>query len=166
MIRRSTALALAALLLAPSLAAAQLGSDYYYHAPTITERYVSNTAPLVEADAKRRQKFVAGIVGGLLTRPHPLSFAIFAIGDRTEELVIVSRQEGQLDAPCRARAMHEVMTVIARASRTVGSFGLDESVTFLDIANMLGFSGVTISDGADYTHHFSIASPDQLSARD
>ncbi len=155
------ALALAAALLAPGFASAQLGSDYYYRSPTVTETYAPSTSTLVDANERQRNRLVAGVVNALLARPHPLSFALFPIGEGATELVLVSRRDGQLDTPYRARAMLEVMNVLTRSSRFVSSLGLDDSVGFLDMLHMLGFTGVTISDGAGYTHHFMIVvSPD------
>ena len=157
--RTLAALALSAFLLAPGFASAQLGSDYYYHSPTVTETYTPTTLTLVDASERQRSRFVAGIVNAMLARPHPLSFAFFPIGDDATELVIVSRQDGQLDTPYRARAMLEVMNVLTRSSRLVSSLGLDDGTNFLDMLHMLGFTGVTISDGAGYTHHFIIVAP-------
>jgi len=159
--RTLVALALAAALLAPGFSSAQLGADHYYSSPTVTETYAPSTSALVDANERQRNRLVAGIVNALLVRPHPLSFALFSIGEGATELVLVSRREGQFDTPYRARAMLEVMNVLTHSSRFVSSLGLDDSVGFLDMLHMLGFTGVTISDGASYTHHFMIVvSPD------
>lgn len=158
--RRALAtLALTALFLAPGFASAQLGSGYFYRSPTVTETYTPSTLTLIDANERQRNRFVAGIVNAMLARPHPLSFALFPIGDDATELVIVSRQDGQLDTPYRARAMLEVMNVLTRSSRFVSSLGLDDGVGFLDMLHMLGFAGITISNGAGYTHHFMIVAP-------
>ncbi len=73
--------ALTTLLLAPGFASAQLGSDYFYRSPTVTETCTPGTLTLIDANERQRNRFFAGIVNAMLARPHPLSFPLFPIDD-------------------------------------------------------------------------------------
>ena len=52
----------------------------------------------------------------------------------------------------RARALLATLTAVARSSRLFNEFGVQEYFTFFDLAKLFGFSRITISDGASFTH--------------
>ena len=49
-----------------------------------------------------------------------------------------------------------MLTSVARSSRFITEHGLQDFVTFFDLAKLLGFSQITISDGDAFAHQVII----------
>jgi hypothetical protein len=60
--------------------------------------------------------------------------------------------KGQLDTIYRVRALLATMTAVARKSPVLRKVRLENVLTFLDLAKMLGFKQITISDGDKFSH--------------
>ncbi len=145
--------------LASGLAQAQAQdrhAGYYYPPPESVETYVSRALTLEEAGRNTRLGFVVGITQQMMSRPYAPSFAIFAKGDQAEKLIIVSLREGNLNTIYRARALFAMLTSIARTTRFLSDLGVADFFTFFDLAKLLGFTRITISDGANFAHQIVI----------
>jgi hypothetical protein len=67
-------------------------------------------------------------------------------------MIIISNMKGQLDTIYRVRALLATMTAVARKSPVLRKVRLENVLTFLDLAKMLGFKQITISDGDKFSH--------------
>ena len=138
--------------LAMPASAADRHAGYYYPEPATSETYKARTLTLGEADRKMRIAFVVTLTNQMLNRPYPPGFAVFVKGAEAEKLIIVALRDDYLDTLYRARALFAMLTSVARASRFVTEHGLQDFVTFFDLAKLLGFARITISDGDGFAH--------------
>lgn len=131
-------------------------ADYYYPQPQTTETYVARAQTLEDSDRARRIGFVTGVTQGLLARPYPPQYAIFAKGDEAEKLIIISLDDDAFGTLYRLRALLATLTAVARASPVFRDLAVEDYFTFLDLLKMLGFEQVTISDGRNFAHQIRI----------
>ena len=127
-------------------------AGYYYPPPESIEVYTARAKTLPEADRKLRIGFVTGITNQLAALPYAPTAAIFAKGEQAEKLIIVALEDGRIDTLFRARAIFANLTAAARVMPLFQKRGVEDWLTFFDLANMLGFEKVTISDGRDFAH--------------
>ena len=131
-------------------------SGYYYPEPASREVYEARTETLTRADRSLRIGFVTGITNQQLKRPYPPPAAIFAKGAEAEKLIIVALRDGRIDTIYRARAIFANMTAIARLLPAFQDLGVQDRFTFFDLAKMLGFKQITITNGRDFAHQVII----------
>jgi len=127
-------------------------AGYYYPPPASKEVYTARSAILPEADRKLGIAFVTSITNQLAARHYPPTAAIFAKGEHAEKLIIIALEDGRIDTLFRARAIFANMTAAARVMPLFKQHGVESWFTFFDLAKMLGFEKVTISDGRDFAH--------------
>ena len=127
-------------------------TGYYYPEPKSVHVYTARTRVLPDMTRQRRIAFVITMVTDSLSKPSPPAYAFFAKGNHAEKLIIVSNQAGRLDTIYRARALLATMTSIARTMPIFREFQVEDWFTFLDLAKMLGFEKVTLSDGDTFAH--------------
>ena len=72
------------------------------------------------------------------------------------KLIIVALVDGRIDTIYRARAVLANMTAAARMLPAFQELGAQSRLTFLDLAHMLGFKKITISNGRDFAHQVII----------
>ncbi len=154
------ALMLGAILIGASLgvpaAAGDRHAGYYYPEPATREVYKARSQTLPEADRGTRIGFVTGIANRLANQPYPPQAAMFAKGTEAEKLIIVALVDGRIDTLYRARAVLANMTAAARMLPAFQELGAESRLTFLDLAHMLGFKKITISNGRDFAHQVLI----------
>ena len=102
------------------------------------------------------QLFVTGITNEQNKAPYPPQAAIFAKGSEAEKLIIVALEDGRIDTIFRARAIFAQMTAVARLLPVFSQLGVEDYFTFFDLAKMLGFQQITISNGRDFAHQILI----------
>lgn len=127
-------------------------AGYYYPKPDAVEVYDARVRELPGASYGRRLGFVVGLTSELLQRPFSPEYAIFAKGTRAEKLIIVANQRGRLNTIFRVRALLATLTSVARATPVFQEHDLEERLTFFDLAFMLGFRQLTVSDGETFAH--------------
>ncbi len=125
---------------------------YYYPPPHSEETYTARAQVLPDSDRKRRLAFVTGLTIQMLAQPYPPQFVVFAKGDEAEKLIIVATQDNAYDTIYRARALFALLTAIARQSAFFQDYGVEDLFTFFDLARLLGFEYITISDGKRFAH--------------
>ena len=153
MIRIAIAAALGALVsLAGPASADDRHAGYYYPQPQSTEVYYPRATPLPEANRDRRLGFVTGITTAQLRAPYTPTHVLYAKGAESEKLVIVALQDGYIDTIYRARALLAAMTAQARAMPIFTELEAESTYTFFDMAVLLGFKQITISDGQSFAH--------------
>ncbi len=148
-------------LLALTAAGGAAGADdrhagYYYPVPESTETYQARSFTLPEASRKARIAFVTGITSEQNKAPYPPTAAIFAKGSEAEKLIIVALNDGRIDTVYRARAIFAQMTAVARLLPVFSELGVEDYFTFFDLAKMLGFEQITISNGREFAHQVLI----------
>lgn len=140
------------LVFAPVGWAADRHAGYYYPAPKQIESYRARARVLPKNNRAIRLDFVNRLALGSLNKSYPAPYAIFAKGLNAEKMIIVSNVKDQLDTVYRVRALLATMTAVARNSPVFKEFKVETILTFLDLAKMLGFRQITISDGEKFTH--------------
>ena len=85
---------------------------------------------------------------------------MFAKGDDAEKLIIVALDDGVMRTLFRARAVLAQMTAVARSTSMFNDMGVADSYTFFDLAKMLGFKQITVSDGVTYAHQITLGIAD------
>ena len=128
------------------------GGTYYYPAVSDTEMYRSMARQLPDTSRERRIGFVVSITGIQLQRGHAPLTAIFANGEDAEQLIIVAVADGRLNTKYRVRAFFSTLTALSRATPMFAEFGVETTFNFYDLAKMLGFTTITVSNGVDYTY--------------
>ncbi len=150
----------AVLLLAFSASTAARAQDrhsgYYYPEPETTEVYEARAGTLPQADRTLRIAFVTGITNQNAGHPYPPQAAIFAKGDEAQKLIIVALVDGRIDTLYRARAEFANMTSAARVLPAFQEMGVQDQFTFFDLAKMLGFEQITITNGREFAHQVII----------
>ena len=141
----------------PELAAAQdRHAGFYYPEPATSEVYEARSFTMQEATRKSRVAFVTGITNEQNKAPYPPQAAIFAKGTEAEKLIIVALEDGRIDTIYRARAIFAQMTAVARLLPVFSQLGVEDYFTFFDLAKMLGFEQITISNGREFAHQVEI----------
>jgi hypothetical protein len=140
----------------PAAADEDRHAGYYYPEPESTEVYQARSIALTEASRKLRIAFVTGITNEQNKAPYPPQAAIFAKGSEAEKLIIVALEDGRIDTIYRARAIFAQMTAVARLLPVFSQLGVEDYYTFFDLAKMLGFEQITISNGREFAHQVII----------
>ncbi|MCG8510374.1 MAG: molybdopterin-guanine dinucleotide biosynthesis protein A [Rhodospirillales bacterium] len=125
---------------------------YYYPKPRQVEIYEARSRVLEESDRRRRVGFIVAVVNDMLRRPYPPPLSVFVKGGQAEKLIIVSNVDGRLNTVYRVRAYLATLTASARATPIFQEYEVEDWFTFLDLAKMLGFERITISDGDAFAH--------------
>ena len=131
-------------------------AGYYYPEMLTTEVYEARAYTLTEATRKARIAFVTGITNEQNKAPYPPQAAIFAKGVEAEKLIIVALEDGRIDTVFRARAIFAQMTAVARLLPVFSQLGVEDYYTFFDLAKMMGFEQITISNGREFAHQVVI----------
>ncbi len=129
---------------------------YYYPMPSSTEAYCARVDHMPEVDKRRRIGFSIGIKSGMSKKSYPPQFTMFAKGGRSHKMIIVSKQDGYLTSIYRVRALLADLTTNARTTPVFEKSGAPENLTFLDLAVLLGFESITVSDGDKFTHQVTL----------
>ena len=157
-VRRTVAVLAVALVAgaAGSAAAEDRHEGFYYPTLTSSEVYQARAFTMPDASRKARIAFVTGITNEQNKAPYPPQAAIFAKGSDAEKLIIVALEDGRMDTIYRARAIFAQMTAVARLLPVFSELGVEDYFTFFDLAKMLGFQQITISNGRDFAHQIVI----------
>lgn len=125
---------------------------YYYPHPQTQETFVSRGRPLPQANRQMRVGFVVGYTTSQLEQPYPPEFVLYAKGAEAQKLIIASLDDDRMNTLYRARAVLAMMTAVARTMPIFVENGVEDSFTFFDLAKLLGFEQITVTDGRDFAH--------------
>ncbi len=136
MVRKFAISLAAALALVTGSAAAQTAGDkyigYYYPAPTSSESYESSLQPLPNIDKAQRVVFFTIVAQGTLQSAYRVPYAVFTKGDRSDHMIIVALQGGEMATIYRIRAVLANMTTMARLSSFFTERTVAEDANFFD----------------------------------
>ncbi len=150
---------LIAAIIAVSLGAASLGGaaraagkDSYYYPPVTSEEVFARkiaAAPLT--DRTVRVGFTTQITKAQLAAPESPRFVIFAKGDQAQHMIIIALDDQVFKTIYRARAVLAQLTSNARGADLFVN-EIEDQATWFDLANLLGFEDLVISDGETWSH--------------
>ena len=140
----------------PAAAAGDRHADYYYPSVTSSETYRARAQTLPEADRDLRLGFVIAQASEQAKRPYPPRFSMFAKGDDAQKLIIVGLHEDSFATLYRARGILAELTSQARSTSLFRNLAVEDVFTFFDLAKMLGFKRITVSDGDTYARQIII----------
>lgn len=145
---------LVASLLAPASVAAQTDDRTEYYYPPITSDEVFDRALGAAPPANRdvRITFTTQITKAQLAAPESPRFVIFAKGEQAEHMIIVALDNEIFQTIYRARAVLAQLTANARGTEFFVRSGINTSATWFDLAKLLGFEDLIITDGTTWTH--------------
>ena len=145
-------------LLSPCVSASESDRHAGYYYPPISSRedYQARVQMMPEATNDTRLDFVTTVAYRQNQRPYPPSFVMFAKGERFERLIIVAIGSNGFQGLYQARAVLAQMTSIARTTPIFRENNVQDMLTFLDMARMLGFEELTISDGHSFAHRITL----------
>jgi len=129
---------------------------YYYPEAVSQETYVARAVTLPQATRESRIGFVTGMTAQQLRAPFPPQFAIFAKGDGAQKLIIVALNDTAIGTVFRARALLAQLTAQVRTTQFFQELGVADFFTFFDMAKMMGFEQITVSDGDTFSHQVLI----------
>ncbi|MDE0943573.1 MAG: molybdopterin-guanine dinucleotide biosynthesis protein A [Alphaproteobacteria bacterium] len=129
----------------------------YYYPPISSKEVYRARAPVMDtAHREMRIGFIVAQTNGQIQRKYPPRYAIFAKGENAEKLIIIGLDEYSFATLHRARAVMAQLTAAARGSALFRNMAVEDLFTFFDLAKMLGFVQITISDGKSYAHRVSL----------
>ena len=131
-------------------------AGYYYPEPQTREVYKARAQTLPEASRRSRIAFVTGLTNRMLQNPYPPEFAIFAKGSDAEKLIIVALRGSTYNTLYRMRGLLAILTAVARSTPLFRDNAVEAYFTFFDLAKMLGFKIITVSDGREFAHRIAI----------
>jgi hypothetical protein len=131
-------------------------AGYYYPKPATSEIVESPAATANDADRAARLAFINGMTKTSLSYPYPPTFAIYAKGDQAEKMIITSLQANYADTLYRMRGVLAMLTAVARQTDFFKDHGVENTFTFFDLAKMMGFTTITVTDGKSYAHQVVI----------
>jgi hypothetical protein len=140
-----------------AVASDEHGHEGYYY-PKVTSSEIYKSEAMVEPGATRKSRlaFIVGFTSQQLSRGYAPNYAMFAKGDDADKLIIVALDDGVMRTLYRARAVLAQMTSIARSTSMFNDMGVADSYTFFDLAKMIGFKQITVSDGVTYAHRITL----------
>ncbi|MEL6478597.1 MAG: hypothetical protein AAFR17_14805 [Pseudomonadota bacterium] len=143
----------ALILLLPGLAAADSRESYYYppiNSDEVFSRRITDRPP--PSNRQVRVAFMTEITKAQLAAPETPRFAVFAKGGEAQHMIIVALDDEVFRTIYRARAVLAQLTSNARGTDFFIKNGIAAHATWFDLAKLLGFEDIVISDGNLWTH--------------
>ncbi len=131
-------------------------AGYYYPPPQSSEIYKARAETAPGVGRVTRLGFVTGITKQQIEASYAPRYAVFAKGDGGQKMIVVALDSEIMDTLFRGRAVLAQLTAQARLSPLFSQLGVQDHFTFFDLAKLLGFELITISDGATWTHQILI----------
>lgn len=125
---------------------------YYYPAVTSAETFVRKLGNTPPANRAVRTNFITEISKAQAEAKHPQRFVIFAKGGEAQYMVIIALDEHVFRTLYRARAVLANLTATARSSDFFKRNDMQFTATWFDLAKILGFKDIVISDGVTWSH--------------
>lgn len=145
---------IAALMISLSLPAWAVDKREGYYYPSVTSeetfsRKLGNPPP---ADRSVRTNFITQITKAQLAAPETPRFVVFAKGAGAQHMVIVALDDDIFRSLYRARAVLAQLTANARGTDFFLDNNLQFVATWFDLAKILDFEDIIISDGVTWSH--------------
>jgi hypothetical protein len=141
----------------PSTKAKESGHEGYYY-PKLTSReiYKARTRVTDKADRHSRLLFISALTKDQTNSGYSPRYAMFAKGDDAERLIIVGLDDSSFSTIYRARAVMAALSSLARLTPLLKDADLEDELTFYDVAKLLGFKEINVSDGRKFAHRITL----------
>ncbi|MEO1490826.1 MAG: hypothetical protein AAFV19_01575 [Pseudomonadota bacterium] len=149
-------LLMTALLIATPARADDKREGYYYPPITSEEtfsRSINNPPP---ANRAIRTGFITEVTKAQYAAPEAPEYAIFAKGSDADHMIIIALDDDIFRSLFRARAVMAQLSSNARSTDFFRNNDLQFVATWFDLAKMLGFKDIVISDGMSWSHKIHI----------
>lgn len=133
-------------------AMADTKDTYYYPAISSEEVFSRDLGTTPPAGRVVRVGFTTQITKAQLDAPESPRFVIFAKGADAQHMVIIALDDDIFKTVYRARAVLAQLTSNARGTDFFIENGIQSHATWFDLAKLLGFEDLVISDGATWSH--------------
>ena len=143
---------LAVLLLSANADAADRHQGYYYPAITSEETFERSLGNAPVPPRVFRTTFVTSVTKAQLKAPASPQFVLFAKGTKAEHMIIIALEDDIFRTLYRARAVLAQLTSNARGTPFFKKNNLHNVGTWFDLAKLLGFEDIVISDGVTWSH--------------
>ena len=127
-------------------------AGYYYPAITSEEAFKRSFQQTPPADREVRVNFITQITKAQLDAPDNPRFAIFSKGQRAQHMIIIALDDEIFRTLYRARAQLAQLTSNARSTDFFINNNIQFHATWFDLAKLLGFEDIVISDGLAWSH--------------
>jgi hypothetical protein len=128
------------------------GKDSYYYPPVTSEELFSRKIIDNQQPGRAvRVGLMTQITKSQLAAPESPRFVVFAKGSKAQNMIIVALDDDVFKTLYRARAVLAQLTSSARGSEFFAN-NIQDYATWFDLANMLGFEDLVISDGETWSH--------------
>jgi len=125
----------------------------YYYPPITSEEVFDRTiAKAPKAIAPVRTAFITEVTKSQLKAPTKPRISIFAKGGEKQHLIVIGLDNEIFDTLFRARAVMAQLTSHARTTPFFKKNGIQFDATWFDLAKILGFEDIVISDGKTWSH--------------
>ena len=129
------------------------GSDSYYYPPVSSEEVFTRVlAPAPPAGRAVRVGFTTQVTKAQLAAPDSPRFVIFAKGEEAQHMILIALDDQIFKTIYRARAVLAQLTSNARGTDFFIDNSIESHATWFDLAKLLGFEDLVISDGATWSH--------------
>jgi hypothetical protein len=128
------------------------GDIYYYPPITSNEVFSRDLGAAPPAGRSVRIGFATQITKAQLAAADSPRFVIFAKGDEAQHMIILALDDQVFKTLFRARAVLAQLTSNARGTDFFIENGIEFHATWFDLAKLLGFDDLVISDGVTWSH--------------
>jgi hypothetical protein len=128
------------------------GDTYYYPPITSNEVFSRDLGAAPPAGRSVRIGFATQITKAQLAAADSPRFVIFAKGDEAQHMIILALDDQVFKTLFRARAVLAQLTSNARGTDFFIENGIEFHATWFDLAKLLGFDDLVISDGVTWSH--------------
>lgn len=140
-----------------STADAQDRREGYNYPPISSEEvFIRQIATPPSSNRAVRTNFINEITKAQLAAPANPRFVIFAKGKGAEHMVIMALDDQIFRTLYRARAQLAQLTANARGTDFFKSENLQFTATWFDLAKLMGFEDIVISDGDTWSHRITL----------
>ncbi|MEM7176563.1 MAG: hypothetical protein AAGD47_16635 [Pseudomonadota bacterium] len=128
--------------------------ESYYYPPVNSEEVFARDLTDEPPSTNRaiRIAFITEITKAQLEAPETPRFSIFAKGAEAEHMIIVALDDQVFRTLYRARAVLAQLTSNARGTEFFIKSGIADRATWFDLAKLLGFEDIVITDGDLWSH--------------
>lgn len=141
-----------AVLLASPVRADDPRSGYYYPAVSSEETFQRSFPKTPPSSRGVRVNFVNEITKAQLAAPDNPRFSLFAKGRNAQHMIVVALDDEIFRTLYRARAQLAQLTSNARTTDFFVKNNLQFTATWFDLAKLLGFRSIVVSDGVSWSH--------------
>ena len=138
--------------LAATAAVAGDRESYYYPKVSSQEVFDRQMLDVPPSGQEARVRFILNAAKAQHAAWGPPRFVIFEKGAESQHMIIIALDDQVFETLYRARAVLAQLTSMLRGSEFFNKTGLITEATWFDLAKLLGFKDVVISDGRTWSH--------------